>query len=234
MEYILAIGDRSNSSWSLRGWLMFVRFGLDVTLRPVRMFTPTFGEVLRDFGAARTVPALRVLEADGSGFVLWDTLAMAETLVERHPDIDFWPKEPAARALARTLVAEMHAGFGALRAACPMNLRRSYDGFTPSEEVAADIARIEQLWSLAREGWGEGGPWLFGAAYTLADVFFAPVAGRIATYGLPVSAETGRYVAAHLADPLFREWRAAGLADPYVQAGYDLDLPEKAWPGGDA
>jgi glutathione S-transferase len=229
LAYVLAIGDRTYSSWSLRGWLMFARFGLPVEVRSARMYTPEFAALLAEFGAARLVPALRIVEDDRS-FGLWDTLAIAETLAERHPDRGLWPGGPVARALARTLVAEMHAGFGALRSSCPMNLRRAYVGFEPDAAVRADLARIEQLWREARAGFGGAGPWLFGD-YCLADVFFAPVATRVATYGLPVGPEAAAYVAAHLADPAFLEWRALGLASPVVHARYDLDLPERPWPG---
>ena len=97
MTYTLAIGDRSYSSWSLRGWLTFARFGLPVTLRTARMTTPGFGEMLGGFGAARTVPALRI-DGEGPPVVLWDTLAIAETLAERHPEIRFWPARPADRS----------------------------------------------------------------------------------------------------------------------------------------
>jgi glutathione S-transferase len=224
MEYHLAIGDRSYSTWSMRAWLMFARFGLPVRVHTAPMYTPAFAAMLAHFGGARTVPALRIEEPGGTS-VLWDSLAIAETLAERHPDRGFWPAGGAARALARSLVAEMHASFAALRTACPMNLRRAYVGFEPNEAVRADLARIEALWALA-----PGGAWLFGS-YSLADIFFAPVAARVATYGLPVGPASAAYVAAHLADPGFVEWRAAGLADPHAQPRYDLDLPERAWPG---
>ncbi len=227
MSYVLAIGDRAYSSWSLRGWLMLARFGLPVTVRLGRLYSDELPRLLADFAPARTVPALRIEE---TGVVVWDSLAIAETLAERHRDAGLLPAAPAARALARALAAEMHSGFVALRTACPMNLRRAYAGFAPDAAVRADLARIEQLWQHARAAHGNGGPWLFGA-YSLADAFYAPVATRIATYGLPVGTEAAAYVAAHLADPAFLEWRAAGLADPVVQAGYDLDLPARDWPG---
>lgn len=224
MTYTLAIADRTYSSWSLRGWLLFEKFGLDVTVRTARMYQPDFPAMLADFGAAKLVPAMLVDDVP-----IWDTLAMAETLAERHPDKGFWPKDPSARALARSLTAEMHSGFNALREACTMNLRHSYKGFEPSEAVLADIKRIELLWRLAQNS-GHNGPWLFGD-YSIADVFYAPVATRIATYGLPVNNSTQAYVDSHLADPSFRRWRAMGLAQSYVQPGYDLDLPTKSWPG---
>jgi len=229
MNYVLAIGDRSYSSWSLRGWLMFARFSIPVTPVQAVMYTPGFRTMLADFGAARLVPALRIGEPDDA-VIVWDSLAIAETLAERHPDRAMWPPDPWRRGLARTLACEMHAGFTALRTACPMNLRRSYGGFVASEAVRADIARIENLWAFARAAFPGEGPWLFGD-YSLADVFYAPVAARIATYDLPVGRDAAAYVAAHLAEPEFRAWRAAGLADPLVQPDYDLDLPERPWPG---
>jgi glutathione S-transferase len=230
MAYVLAIGDRAYSSWSLRGWLPFAAFAIPVTLRFCRLYTPEFSATLAEgFGPARTVPALRIEDRAGD-LVLWDSLAIAETLAERHPDLPLWPEPPAARAMARALAAEMHGGFTALRTACPMNLRRSYAGFAPDAAVRADLARIEALWSAARARHGGAGPWLFGA-YSLADVFFAPVATRVATYGLPMGSAAMAYVEAHLADPAFRAWRAEALADPVIQAIYELDLPQRPWPG---
>ena len=223
MSYTLAIADRLYSSWSLRGWLMFIKFDLPVKTRFAPMRTPAFAEMLSDFGLARTVPAMK-----SGDLVVRDSLAMAETLAERHPDAGLWPEDPAARGAARSMVAEMHAGFTALRGACPMNLRHAYADFAPSPEVLADVARIETLWQDAGR-FAAGGPWLFGA-YSLADVFFAPVAMRFATYGL--GTETSRdYIAAHLTDPAFRRWRAMGFAENRVMESYDLDLPRLPWPG---
>lgn len=226
MSYQLAIGDRTYSSWSLRGWLMFETFGLPVQVRSARMYSPAFAELLADFAPARLVPAMKTPNGD----LVYDTLAMAMTLEERHPDIAFWPKDPAARGLARSITAEMHAGFSALRTACTMNLRCAFDGFAPSAEVLADITRIERLWSAARALSDGTGPYLFGG-WSMADVFYAPVATRIATFGLPVGKAAGDYVAAILANPSFRRWRAMGLAENFIQPGYDPDLPEAAWPG---
>ncbi len=154
---------------------------------------------------------------------------MAETLAERHPDAGLWPADPAARALARWLVAEMHSGFAALRGACPMQLLKVYEGFAPSAAVRADLARLEEIWALARSRHGTGGPWLFGR-YSLADAFFAPVAARIAGYDLPVAPPARDYVAAHLADPAFRAWRSEGLSVRYDPEPYAIDLPHRPWP----
>jgi len=175
---------------------------------------------------ARTVPAMQT----PAGHVVTDSLAMAETLVENHPEIDFYPRDPAARALARSITAEMHSGFGALRDACPMQLGFCWDGFAASDAVNADIARIETLWSLARTRHGAHGPWLFGK-YTLADAFYAPVAMRITGYGLPVGQDAQDYVDAHLNEPAFLAWRQIALKATYDPWPYPHDLPRKPWPG---
>jgi len=220
MGYELAIGDRTYSSWSLRGWLMFEAFGLPFKEYRARMSTPEFSTMLGAFAPARLVPAARI-----DGQVVWETMAIAETLAERHPDKGFWPKDPNQRALARSLCAEMHSGFGALRSACTMNLRHAFTGFEPSAEVLRDVARLETLWSLCADA-----GWLF-EHYSLVDAMFAPVATRIATYGLPVGPRAQAYVAQTLAMPAIRRWRAMGLAQNFIQPGYELDLPVAAWPG---
>ena len=127
MTYDLAIGDRAYSSWSLRGWLLFDAFGLPVKVRRARLYTDELPELLRSFPPARTVPAMRT----PGGSVVPDTIAIAEELASRHPEAGIWPTDPHARATARALVAEMHAGFTALRSHCPMNLRVSYTDCAP-------------------------------------------------------------------------------------------------------
>jgi glutathione S-transferase len=225
MTYELALGDRTYSSWSLRGWLLLEKFNLPVNVHTARMYSQGFTDMLADFAPARLVPAMKF-----DGIVVQDTIAMAETLAERHPDANMWPKDPAARALARNLVAEMHSSFTDLRTDCVMNLRRYYPDFKPSDAVLNDTARIEQLWALARKNYGANGPWLFGQ-YSIADAFYAPVATRFASYNLPRNKVSEAYIQTHLSDPAFRRWRAMGLAENYVQPGYDLDLPEGTWPG---
>ncbi|MFT4716656.1 MAG: glutathione S-transferase [Paracoccaceae bacterium] len=226
MTYELAIGDRSYSSWSLRGWLLFAAFDLPVKTRTARMYSQGFHDLLADFAPARLVPAMKTPAGD----IVYDTLAMAETLAEAHPDIAFWPKDPAARALARSITAEMHAGFGALRDACTMVLNCSFEGFEPSAVVLSELARIDALWTIAHDKFGNSGPWLFGE-WSIVDVFYAPVATRIATFDLPVGNLAQSYVRAHLANPHFRRWRAMGAAENYQQPGYHPDLPTRLWPG---
>ena len=225
MTYDLLVGDRSYSSWSLRGWLLFAAHDIPVRVRLADMRDPGFAEALRDWPPARTVPTVR----SDDGAVWTDSLAIAEGLAERHPEAGHWPAAPRARALARSVAAEMHSGFAALRSACPMNLRVLWQGFEPSDEVRADLARIEALWSLAR-GMAEGdGPWLFGP-YGAADAFFAPVAMRIAGYRLPVGDDARLYVDAHLRDGHLRRWRALGEARDRTLAHYDQGLPTAPFP----
>ncbi|WP_298260665.1 glutathione S-transferase [uncultured Litoreibacter sp.] len=226
MTYDLLIGDRSYSSWSLRGWLLFAKFDIDVTVHDTRFYIPQFQEDLKPFAPARTVPVMRLPE----GGVVMDSLAMAETLAERHPDKTYWPKETKARALARGMVAEMHSGYGALRSACPMNLRQSFVDFPLSDDIAADVARIEQLWGLARDH-ATDGPWLFGE-YSIVDAFFAPIAARLAGYNLPVNDVSKRYISHTISDPTFLDWRRRGLKDD-PQSTYDLPYEAGKWPGPD-
>lgn len=226
MTYDLAIGDRSYSSWSLRGWLLFEKFGIPVKVHTGILYSDDLQRLLSDFAPARQVPAIRTPD----GEVVGESLAILETLAERHPDAGHWPRDPAARAMARYMVAEMHAGFRDLRNDCPMNLLKSYEDSRPRPEVLADLQRLDAIWARARDRFGAGGPWLFGT-YSGADAFFAPVAARIAAYNLPVSAAAQTYVAAHLADPAFRRWRAMGKAENLEQPSYKMPYAERPWPG---
>ncbi len=226
MTYDLVIGDRAYSSWSLRGWLLFDAFGIGVKTHLARLYSDELPTLLRDYPPARTAPTMRA--PDGS--VVPETIAIAEELATRHPDAGIWPTDPRARATARVLAAEMHAGFGALRSHCPMNLRVSYTDCAPTPEVLADLQRLDTIWAWARDTTGAAGPWLCGA-YSAADAFFAPVATRIATYNLPVSEAAMAYVQAHLAHPSFRRWRAMGLVDLPDQPYYRRDWPTRPWPG---
>ena len=226
MTYELAIGDRAYSSWSLRGWLLFDAFGVPVRCRTARLYTDELPTLLAEFPPARTVPVMRTPD----GQVVTESIAIAEELNSRHPEAGLLPADAKARAVARSLMAEMHAGFGALRSACPMNLRVSYSDSLPDGAVLADLQRLETVWDWAREQTGATGPWLCGE-YSAADAFFAPVATRIATYNLPVGPGAAAYVAAHLAHPSFRRWRAMGLVDGPDQDTYRRDYPQRPWPG---
>lgn len=228
MTYDLYLGDYTYSSWSLRGWLLFEKFGLSARQHMVWFGGPhSVAEQLATLApGARTVPTLRTPE----GAIVSESLAIAEELASRHPDAGHWPADPATRALARTLACEMHSAFAALRDHCPMNLRVAYSDCAAPQAVLDDLARLEEVWAAARATCGGDGPWLCGR-YSVADAFFAPVAARIAGYSLPVSAPAQDYVDAHLADPAFRRWRAMGLAKGDVLPWYRRDHPVTDWPG---
>ncbi len=226
MSHELVIGDRAYSSWSLRGWLLFEAFGLPVKIRQARLYSDELPELLKEFAPSRTAPTIKTPE----GWVIWESLAIAEELATRYPGAGIWPADPRARGVARVLAAEMHAGFAALRGYCPMNLRVSYADCAPPPEVLADLDRLQAIWAWARDQRGTAGPWLCGD-YCAADVFFAPVAARIATYNLPVGRDAMAYVGAHLHHPAFRRWRAMGLVDGADQPFYERDYPLRPWPG---
>lgn len=225
VTYDLVIGDRAYSSWSLRGWLLFDAFGIPVRTLAARLYTDELPTLLKQFPPGKTAPTMRTPD----GVVVPETIAIAEELASRHPEAGLWPQDSKARAVARVLASEMHAGFTALRSYCPMNLRVSYTDCAPPADVLADLARLEVIWDWARDQTGST-VWLCGE-YSAADAFFAPVAGRIATYNLPVSERALAYVQAHLAHPSFRRWRAMGLVDGADQEFYRRDYPRRPWPG---
>ncbi|MEQ6250601.1 glutathione S-transferase [Sulfitobacter sp. HNIBRBA3233] len=224
MTYDLFIGDRLFSSWSLRGWLMLRKFDLPHRIHLVGLYSGTMADDLAALAPARLVPTLRTPE----GTVIGETIAMAETLAERHPEARMWPEDPDARARARWLCAEMASGFAALRDGCPMQLRHVDGGFVPDDAILADLARIETLWSHARAA-AEAGPWLFGR-YTLADAFYAPVCARIAGYGLPVSDAARAYCETTLTDPDFKEWRTEALGESHDPFPYPPIGNPEPWP----
>lgn len=225
MTYDLFIGDRMFSSWSLRGWLLFERFAIPHRLHMVGLYSSTMAQDMAPLAPARLVPAVRTPE----GTIIGESLAIAETLAERHPEAGHWPKDAAARATARWLCAEMASGFSALRSDCPMQLQYCHVGFSPSNAVRADLDRLQTLWSHARTVSGSTTPWLFGV-YSAADAFFVPVAARIIGYGLPVGEHAQNYCAALLSDPAVIEWRCMAQDVSYDPDPYALDLPNRPWP----
>lgn len=224
MTYDLYIGDRTFSSWSLRGWLMMEKFNLPFRAHLVGLYARTMAEDMADLAPARLVPVMKM--ADGT--VVGESLAMAETLAETHPDRHMWPEDPAARATARWLCAEMASGFSALRDECAMQLQHVNAGFQPSAATRADLSRVETLWTHAAR-FKTDGPWLFGA-YSLADAFHAPVCARIVGYDLPVSDAARAYCETTIADPAFRAWRAEGLKVTHDPFPYDMGVPTEDWP----
>ncbi|MEO8311103.1 MAG: glutathione S-transferase family protein [Caldimonas sp.] len=206
----LYIGNKNYSSWSLRAWLVMTHFGIEFTERPLRLDWAQgspFKSTLLALAPTGRVPLL----IDDDGFAVWDSLAIVEYLAESFPAKRLWPEDRQQRARARSLCAEMHSGFSALRNRCPMNIEASLPEVGARcrddwQDVAADLRRIDAMWSeaLARSG----GPYLFGA-FSAADAFYAPVCSRIRTYALPVGAEADRYVDRIHAVPAMQAWCAA-------------------------
>ncbi|MFO1412543.1 MAG: glutathione S-transferase family protein [Burkholderiales bacterium] len=207
--YTLTIGNRNYSSWSLRGWLAAKLSGAPFR-EVVIQLTGVYNPDNRAFSPTALVPALQ----DGDVQV-WDSLAIAEYLAERHPGM--WPSDPVARAWARCIAAEMHSGFSALRNDMTMCIRERLDVRPWSDALAANIRRVEEIWGESRRRHGQGGPYLCGA-FSLADAFYAPVAFRFQTYGVTPQGAAGEYRAALLAHPFVREWEAAALAEKEVIA----------------
>jgi glutathione S-transferase len=209
----LYIGNKNYSSWSLRPWLLMKHAGIpfeEIKLRLSQDPDSAFKHRLAAIAPSGRVPVLV-----DEGFAVWDTLAIAEYLAEKYPARQLWPAQPLARARARSLCAEMHAGFAALRNHCGMNIEASLHEvgrkiLAEQPEVRSDLARIEQMWQQQlRE---HGGPFLFGA-FTIADAYFAPVCTRIRTYGLPVGPAVQAYVDTIWSLPAMQEWVSEALAE---------------------
>ncbi|MGD8350895.1 MAG: glutathione S-transferase [Gammaproteobacteria bacterium] len=222
MRYKLVMGNQAYSSWSMRGWLLLKPFGIDFDSEVVQLYVPGYRTFLEEYYPASTVPALRVADGD-SQYTLWDSLAIAEFLHERHPQAGIWPAGAEARAAARCLCAEMHSSYAALRNAMPMNVRREYRSITADDETRRDIERIEVLWDWTASRWGGQGPYLFGADFTAAEAFYAPVASRFKTYNVKLSDASQRYANALLEHPATIEFYEAGRREPWVMEQNEFD-----------
>ncbi|MEM6973743.1 MAG: glutathione S-transferase C-terminal domain-containing protein [Pseudomonadota bacterium] len=216
--YTITIGDKAYSSWYMRGWLMLAAFDLPYQEERVPMYSDGFTAMTKARAPARSVPQLSWVE-DGRMRRIWDTLAIAETLAERHPEAGLWPADAGMRRLARVLAAQMHAGFGALRSAAPMNLHRDNVPLAePPDDLPEAVERLEELWETAlREG---GGPWLAGPRFTVADAMAAPYVFRLIGYGLGTALSKG-YIERLVEHPAIRTWCRDAAADPRRLPIYD-------------
>lgn len=203
----LLIGTRRYSSWSLRGWLAVRLAGLDVDDVVIQLTGGGPGSDVARLTPAGTVP---YLEHDGNR--VWESLAIAEYCAELAPAL--WPHDRPARARARAISAEMHAGFRGLRQAMPMVLGGDGAGRGQTSDSLMDIARIEALWRETRHEFGAGGPYLFGPAFTNADAMFAPVVARLLTYLPPIAPDTLAYCQAVRAHPLVTQWYDLAAQEP--------------------
>ncbi|MEM8665774.1 MAG: glutathione S-transferase family protein [Pseudomonadota bacterium] len=215
MRYTIVIGNKNYSSWSLRPWLVLDHFGFEYEEELVALDLEDTRSRLLAFSPAAKVPIL----IDRS-YAVWDSLAIIEYLAEVNPDAGIWPSDMQERARARTLSAEMHAGFPGLRKACPMNLKKSFK-FRPRGGPAAvkDVERFEQI--VRDRMMRSGGPFLFGE-WGAVDAMYTPLATRLATYNWPMNDETRAYVDALLATPSFLKWREAALEEKWVIAADEV------------
>lgn len=211
----LILANKLYSSWSLRPWMAMTALGIPFTEEVIPLRRPDTRERILKHSPSGKCPVL----IDGD-VTVWESIAIIEHLAERFPDKGVWPKDQKARAHARSIAAEMHAGFQGLRQNCPMNLGARFAPKEWSDAVKADVARLEDMWAGARQHFGGSGPFLFGA-FCGADAMYAPVATRLDTYQHVVRPQTRAYMDAILKHPAFTNWRMAALAEPWTIPEYE-------------
>jgi glutathione S-transferase len=212
MALKLVIGNKNYSSWSMRPWLALHanKIPFDEVFIPLYTDNEADKDRILSFTHSGKVPAL----IDGD-ITIWDSLAIIEYAAEQFPEAKLWPEDRASRAHARSISAEMHSGFMALRNECGMNLHRPVGAIALSADARANVARIQEIWIECRERHGKLGPFLFGA-FGAADAMFAPVVHRFRTYAIAAAPEVEAYMETMLALPAFGEWTRAGLAETLV------------------
>lgn len=203
----LVVANKNYSSWSLRPWLLLKHPGIPFEEEKLSFNDPQFKARVRRYSPVGKVPVL----VDGD-LVIWDSLAIAEYVAEKHPEAHLWPEDAAARARARSVCAEMHSGFSAMRSRMGMNCELVLPGVLFDRDVQADVARVLDIWRGCREAHQAKGPFLFGR-FSVADAFFAPVTRRFLTYGTPLPAVAKQYVETISALPAMREWLTEALAE---------------------
>jgi glutathione S-transferase len=213
----LVIGNKLYSSWSMRPWLLLTQFGIAFDEVLIPLDQPDTKEKILTHSPAGKVPIL----VDGD-LAVWESLAIMDHVGETYEDAEVWPRDPHARAMARSVAAEMHAGFPALRSACPMNLGKKYPAKDRGDKVARDVARVTEIFREARGRFGSGGPFLFGE-FSAADAMYAPVVTRLDTYSISVDPVSRDYMQAMLSLPAFQAWRAAALKEPWTLAHDEVD-----------
>jgi glutathione S-transferase len=211
MALKLVIGNKNYSSWSMRPWLALRANNIPFDEVFIPLYTGDADKQrILSFTHSGKVPAL----IDGD-LTVWDSLAIIEYVAERFPETRLWPEDRASRAHARSISAEMHSGFAALRNECGMNLRRPVGAIALSADARANVERIQQIWVECRERYGKLGPFLFGN-FGGADAMFAPVVHRFRTYAIDLAPDAGSYMDTMMSLPAFQEWTRAGLAETLV------------------
>jgi glutathione S-transferase len=216
----LILGNKNYSSWSWRPWIAMKVAGLAFEEEVISLNAPDFKQRLLQVSGTGKVPTL----IDGEARI-WESLAILEYLAEKFPAAKLWPADPNARAHARAIANEMHAGFLPLRRSCPMNMWRPVKKLALNDETNANVRRIDAMWADCRTRYGAGGPFLFGP-FTAADAMYAPVVSRLHTYAIEVGPVARAYMAAVMALPAWREWREAALKEPWVLPEDEPDWPE--------
>ena len=216
----LVIGNRAYSSWSMRGWLACRASGEDFEELVVPMFDADWEQRRDGDEIAPSLGKVPILWEDE--IVVWDSLAIIDWLADKVGRDVFWPQDEAARAMARSMAAEMHSSYQNLRRELPMNVRKSFRPGELSDAVRQEIDRILQLWAQARARWGGGGDFLFGQ-WCAADMMFAPVVTRFITYGVPVPPFAGLYMKAVLSHPDVAEWIDKAQDEPWVIEEYEKE-----------
>jgi len=219
MALKLIIGNKNYSSWSMRPWIAMKVAGIAFEETVISLNAPDFKAQVGAVSGTGKVPVL----IDGAVQV-WESLAILEYLAEKFPAAGIWPADAAARAHARTIANEMHAGFLPLRRLLPMNMWRPVIKRELTPEAAANVQRIEAIWSDCRSRFGQGGPFLFGR-FGAADAMYAPVVARLHTYAVDVGGGTRAYMNAVMALPVWREWLDAGVKEPWVLPEDEVDWP---------
>jgi glutathione S-transferase len=209
-EFTLVVASKNHSSWSLRAYLALAQTGQPFREVVVPLDQADSAARISQYSPSGRMPALLHGE-----LVIWDSLAICEYLAEQFPQAKLWPQDTAVRAVARSVTAEMHSGFTALRSHMPMHLRARRPGEGRAPGVAEDISRITSLWRECRSRFGQGGPFLFGA-FSIADAFYAPVVTRFVTYGVELDAVGAAYRDAVLALPALKAWTEAARGEPPV------------------
>ena len=210
----LIIGNKNYSSWSLRGWLAMRQSGLHFEEITIPLYGEEWDQAKHEIGDIAPSHGRVPVLWDGDA-VVWDSLAILEYLADKVGRDRFWPKSDDARAMARSMVAEMHSSYLALRRQLPMNVRSRVEGVEPDNEAKADIVRILSLWAEARARFGKGGPFLFGT-FGAADVIYAPVVSRFITYGVPVPGFAVAYMQAVWEHDWMKAWIAAAEAEEWT------------------
>ncbi|MBU3917921.1 glutathione S-transferase family protein [bacterium] len=216
-ELTLVIGNKNYSSWSLRPWLFLKYHEIPFSEIKVSLYTDGYKEKIMRYSAAGKVPSLM----DGD-LTVWDSLSILEYLADKFPEKKGWPDTIKARAKARSISAEMHSGFFNLRSEMPMNCRKVFGNFKPSEKAIQDIKRVRNIWSDCLNTYAADGPWLFGR-FSIADCMYAPVVTRFVTYGTSLSEQESQYVKTVKTHPAMVSWISAAKEESEIIASSEID-----------